>query len=420
MKKKIKTEVSKKIDTNFINSLSDMGFSFVWNRITDCWPIRIWRHTMYEIHKTNKMAFAYRNKIIQMVAREWFYAIDEDWKEIKTSIIKEDMNRLYDFIGWKYNLDLVIWDYFDQLFCAGQVFSIPSKVNWFWLATNDWTLKILDSRGMEIQTDDYWSPVKYLYKTTTWAETFTKSSIVDFIWYRDVDVKHRWISIYNSVVMDAITNFEANRTQMYFFKNNAQPNLFIMLNPDAFMGEQWPAKKQEFDRQRDEKYWWPMNWGKVHSSHLITDIKTLDISNVDLDLLNLRRENDQSFSVVFMLDSRLIGLWKTTGSYWEVETTTIRQWNEQIDSYSRMFSDFINQNYRKFVNPDFVYEWRCWNGEFKDINKDKDIGLKEVQGWVISPNEYRTKFWYEAVKDATMDSFRNPSARPFQEKVEEK
>jgi len=45
-----------------------------------------------------------------------------------------------------------------------------------------------------------------------------------------------------------------------------------------------------------------------------------------------------------------------------------------------MFSDFINQNYRKFVNPDFAYEWRCWNGEFKDINKDKDIGLKEVQG----------------------------------------
>jgi hypothetical protein len=38
--------------------------------------------------------------------------------------------------------------------------------------------------------------------------------------------------------MDALTNNEAARTQMYFFRNNAQPNLFIMLDPEMFKGEQ--------------------------------------------------------------------------------------------------------------------------------------------------------------------------------------
>lgn len=403
-------EVSKKVDTNFINFLWTQGFSFVGNKITDCWAIRISNNTMYEVHKTNKMAFAYKNKISQMVAKEWFYIVDQDWNEIDSKRMKDDLDKLYNFLGWKYNLDLVVADFFDQAFCAWQIFSISSKINWLWLAPEDWRLKILDSRGMEIEPDKYGTPIKYNYKTLWGAETFTKDTLVDYIAYRDIDIKYQWLSVYNSIIMDAITNYEASRTQMYFFKNNAQPNLFIMLNPDAFKWEAWPDKKKEFDRQWEEKYWGTMNAWKMHSSHLIQDIKTLDISNVDLDLINLRKENDQSFSVIFMLDSRLIWLWKETGSYWEVESTTIRQGNEQIDSYGRMFSDFINQNYKKFVNPEFEYEFRCWNSEFKNINTDKEIALKEVLWWVIMPNEYREKFWYKKADDEGMDSFRTPTA----------
>gem|GEM_PF-4559953 len=65
-------------------------------------------------------------------------------------------------------------------------------------------------------------------------ETIFPTQIVDYIAYRDIDCVYRGESLYRSVVMDAITNDEASRTQMYFFKNNAQPNLFIMLNPEAF------------------------------------------------------------------------------------------------------------------------------------------------------------------------------------------
>jgi hypothetical protein len=64
---------------NFINTFSNLGLSFMGNSISDCWTVRIGKNTMYEVHKTNKMAFAYRNKIVQMVAKEWFYVVDEDW-----------------------------------------------------------------------------------------------------------------------------------------------------------------------------------------------------------------------------------------------------------------------------------------------------------------------------------------------------
>jgi len=91
----------------------------------------------------------------------------------------------------------------------------------------------------------------------------------------------------------------------------------------------------------------------------------------------LRKENDNSISAVFMLDSRLIGLQKETGSYGEVETTTITQGNEQIEQYSLMFSDFITAFYKKFINPEFEYYIKAVNAKFRNVHKDKELAIRE-------------------------------------------
>lgn len=102
------------------------------------------------------------------------------------------------------------------------------------IASKDDWIKVLDTRGILVTVDRYDIPVKYTYQTKYGAETLMPSQVVDYIAYSDIDCKYRGMSVYNSVVLDALTNMEASRTQFYFFRNNAQPNLFIMLNPDAF------------------------------------------------------------------------------------------------------------------------------------------------------------------------------------------
>ena len=85
-------------------------------------------------------------------------------------------------------------------------------------------------------------------------ETYSPAEILDYIGYKDIDCRWQGISIYNSVAMEAVTNEFANKTQMYFFKNNAKPNTYLMLHPEAFNGVDGIEKKKRFDRERDEKY----------------------------------------------------------------------------------------------------------------------------------------------------------------------
>ena len=395
-----------KTEDNFITNVSNRGYQYVWQDITSCGRINIDRHTMYRVHKTNKMAFSYTQKISQMVGAKWFSVIDYEENEISESEQRKVLETLYSYVWRKHEMNEFIKQFFDQAFANGQVFAVPTKINWFWLlaSTDDW-IKLLDGRGMSIKTDKYDNPVSYEYKSKYWMETIFPTQIVDYIAYRDIDCVYRGESLYRSVVMDAITNDEASRTQMYFFKNNAQPNLFIMLNPEAFKWQDWPEKKKQFDTEWDKKYSWPDNTGKYHSSYVANDIKTLDLSNVDLDLINLRKDNDASLSTVFMLDSRLIGLQKDSGSYGEVEVTTITQGNEQIDAYGYMFSDFITAIYKKFIDPTFQYYIKTKNAEFKNIYKDKELWIKEREKWLITPNEYRQKFDMVEATEEDMNMF---------------
>ena len=394
------------IKENFITNITNRWYQYIGQDITSCGKFVIDLNTMYKVHQENKMAFAYTQKISQMVAGKGFTVVDFEDKEIDTPEAKKHLQTLHSYIGYRHELRELIRAFFDQIFASWQAIAVPSTINGLGLmaSTNDW-VKVLDTRGIIMETDKYDNVVKYTYQSKYGAETLMPSQVIDYIAYVDINCKYRWTSLYTSIVMDAITNNEASRTQMYFFRNNAQPNLFIMLNPEAFKGIDWPDKKTQFDLEREKKYGGSSNSWKPHSSHLVTDIKTLDISNVDLDLINLRKENDMSLATVFMLDPRLIGLQKEAGSYGEVEVTTITQGNEQIEAYGDMFSDFVTAFYKKFIDPTFAYYIKAVNHKFKNVYKDKEIGIKEREKGLISPNEYRKKFEMDEVDSDGMDKY---------------
>lgn len=387
------------IDNGFINYMQNNyeGMKFVGTSITDCWPIRISKNTMYWVHKNNKMAFAYSNKVAQMVGAEGIEIVDERGQTVKTNY--EAVTKLMQLIGKQHDFFNFRQQFYNQHFCAGNVFGVPSQINGLWLLPNgQGKFKILDSRGITKQTDRYGEKKIYQYTTRNWNEKFTDMQIVDFITNLDVDNNNAGLSIYNSIVMDAIMHHESTRTQMYYFKNDQRPNMVIMLNPEAFSGANGKEKKQEFDQIRQKNYGWPENAGKAHSSYLIKDVKTLDTSNVDLDLLELRESNDSAISAVYMLDARLIGLQKKTGSYWEVESTTIMQGNNQIDNYGDLLANFLSAMYVKFVDPKFAFNFKMRNARFRNINADKEVMLKEVKQNVISGDEYRKEFNYDVKK----------------------
>ncbi|MGB1278460.1 MAG: hypothetical protein ACPG5V_00755 [Vibrio cyclitrophicus] len=76
--------------------------------------------------------------------------------------------------------------------------------------------------------------MEYIYTTGGSNAKYNDMQIIDFVTNLDVDNSKKGVSIYESVVMDAIMQHESSRTQMYFFKNDQRPNMFIMLNPEMF------------------------------------------------------------------------------------------------------------------------------------------------------------------------------------------
>lgn len=385
---------SKSSQNNFISSIENnyWGMSFVGNSITDCGKVRIDKKTMYRVYKNNKMAFAYAKKIEQMVAAKGIEVVDYEGRLVEW---REDVvKNLQKFIGKKHEFASFRQKFFAQHFCSGNVLWVPSMINGGGFLVKWGKFKILDTRGITKKTDKYGEKMEYIYTTGGSNAKYNDMQIIDFVTNLDVDNSKKGVSIYESVVMDAIMQHESSRTQMYFFKNDQRPNMFIMLNPEMFQWSKGAQKKAEFDDIRKKKYEWPSNSWKSKSSYLIKDIKTLDVSNVDLDLINLRKSNDEAISVVYMLDNRLIWLQKWTGSYGEVESTTIMQGNEQINAYGSLLGDFLTAMYTQFVDPKFEYCFQTRNLQFRNINADKEIALKELVQGVITEKEYRAEFWY--------------------------
>lgn len=397
-----------------IKSMEMAGFSFVWNSFGALWEVRVDLSTMYKIVRTNKMAGAYIEKISNMVGRYWFYLEDGEGNMIdptKDKTAKEIIKQCSSFFkAWYWDnksFDLFASLYFTQVFASGEVVVTANKLNDFALAPKDWHVKVLDTRWIKKKLNDFGEILWYEYKVKNSTEKFSPMEIMNFIAYPDVDNPTKGLSKFNRIYMEALANYEASSRQMYFFRNNAMPNVIVAL--DNLSGNPTDVKKKvdDFKNTWQEKFGGASNQGKPLITSVVKEIKVLDTSNVDMDLINLRKENDKDFAVIFLMDTRLIGINKETGSFSEIESTTIRQGNDQIDAYGELMSESLNILYRKFIDPNLQYVIKLKNAEFTNDKEEREIAMKEIHSWVRTQNSYIQEFnsWTPQDDNEEMNSF---------------
>lgn len=402
-----------------VKAMWDAGFSFIGSNLQ--WlgrDIRADLNTMYNISKTNKMAWAYIEKISNMVWRYGFELYDENWEKVdptkdkKAAEVLQKCKKL--FRAWysdNKTFDIFCMQYFTHIFSSGEVSIVANALNGLFKAPEDGRVKVLDTRGITKKVDKYWDIQSYEYRTNLSYEKLLPDQIVNYVAYPDVDNPINWLSKFNRIYMEAISNFEANSRQMYFFRNNAMPNVIVMMDSEkmSWRNEDIAKKIHDFKDTRDQKYSGQSNQGKPLITSIVKDIKVLDSSNVDMDLIMLRKENDKDFAVVFLMDTRLIWINKENGSYGEVESTTIRQGNDQIDAYWEMMSETLNILYRKFIDPELPYTIKTKNAEFTNDYQERAIWLQEVASGTRTPNSYITEIrWWTASDDPAMDQYRTP------------
>lgn len=382
------------------SAITDLNFQYLGNDFFwCCGDITISLRDFYKIHKTNALINKYYRKIVAMVAKYGIQVVD--WEGNVANISDKDMQKIKQFFAIP-NFDLFKQQLFTQAFCSGNVFGIVWQVN----GAGEMKAKILDSRGFTINVDKYGDPINYSYNggRNAQSETFSPDSLYHQIVFYNPDKPYEGLSIYNGIVVDALSDYETGKRQLYFFKNNARPDLIVMLDEGALQDEQ---TVEYLKNQRTKQYAGSSNAHKPVFSAGVKDIKTISPSNVELDLLNLRRFNDTKIAMMFGIDKRLVGYDKDTGgSRAEIDVVSQINGNAQIREYAVILEDFMTEMIKKFLLPNFEYRINAINDTFKNDQEDKKIMLALVQNGCITRKEYRQEFDYpiEELPD-NMDRF---------------
>lgn len=379
-------------DQKFFNSINERyWFRYLWSTLWDCWEIKITRQTYYDIHKKNSTIWRYYQEVFRKIGGKWLQIVDKGWKVIEDPELKAEITKFFSIPTF----DLLEQQIFTQAFCSGMVVGIIGEENWLW----EKKIKILDSRGIVLNSDKYWD-VKSLqyYPNNNYSWKSEKINIDDFysqLYLMDHDNPIYWRSMYEWIVMDALTDWESAKKQLYFFANGAKPDIIIMLDRDVLNSQE---KLETYMEMYNNKYKWSHNSHKTLQSTAIKDIKTLDVNNRDIELLWLRQFIDTRIAMVYWIDKRLIWYDKDWSWVWaeiDVVSTTIA--NSALKNYAKVIDDFMTNSWKKLVDPNFEYKIETLTDYYNNPEKTEKLILDKIKEWVISRLEWRKEMnmWIE-------------------------
>lgn len=368
---------------------SQNWMEYLGTQLSALWDVVITPQTFYTIHKSNLIVRRYYRKVVKMVAKYWFSITTlKDWKQTPIDNPEKYMEKINYFFSIP-TFDLLKQKVFTHAFCSWQIFGIVGETNLTW---EKMKLKVLDTRAININTDWYGSPTSYQY--VTWDnETFLPDNIVDSLVLYDQDVEYQGISMYQGMVLDALSDVEMQNTTYYYFRNKARPDTVFMLSEDLLNNKD---ELNEFRNQIKEKFSGSKSTGKPLVSAGIKDVKTLEIWATDISRIESRSFNDTRVAICFGIDKRLVGYDKEVGwSRAEIDSVSQINSNNQIREYATILEDFMTTCVKKFL----FKEWDSLNLQISTINdeftnpvKDRELFLEEVKNGVSSRAEYREEF----------------------------
>ena len=364
---------------------------------------------MYKVIKSNWIASASIKRISGRLWSQWFDVVDKDNNIVDLDadgMAKQIKQRANNFFNAP-TFHNYVYDSLYQIFASWKKYSIPGKLNSrTWKATKDSVINVLDSRIVNIDMDKDWEPKSY--RISNWLKSMKvdQKNIVDYIVYKDADAPLYWVSIFESVVHDALIDIESSGRQLLFFQNSAVPNAIVTLDPDVAQNE----KQSEMIKDKWEReFKWNTNSNKVIISNAVKDVKTLDVSNKELQLIDQRLYSDKKMWVAIWIDLRLLWYMKDSGSAFSDISFTTYHANEQLDEYSKYIADGMKLEYEKFVDNMWDYKFVLKNEYYNDVTTEKDIDIKQIQNGIMTRNEYRKKRWELAPADnEVMDKYLVP------------
>jgi len=146
-----------------------------------------------------------------------------------------------------------------------------------------------------------------------------------------------------------------------------------MLNPEF-------SNKDEiklFEEDMKKKYTGTENTNKFMLSNAIVDAKVIDISNKDLELIQMREFFIKKMGMVFQIDPRIIGYVQNAGSDRSIGNIRKEAKETLLDLSVDLETD-MNNFYKKFIDSKFAYKIKLDSETFEDRYEIEESQRKDV------------------------------------------
>ncbi len=244
-------------------------------------------------------------------------------------------------------------------------------------------LKPIDPRTMTVVSDKYGNPLYYLQSVNGFNPVrFEKDEIIHSV--RDYSTANPVLGVspIESFVWEARTEMASQMSNYYFFENNAVPAHLLIMDENLTEDQ---LKTVESDMQRNFRG--PKNKNKHGMIPFLKDIKTIAMSQKDMQFIETRQFTTKKIVVAFGVDSFLLGY---TEGVQRSNAYVIRKefYENTVRSYEIQFEDLINN----FVLPAWGInniKFRINLSKYEDAENLENRTRSDVMAGIMTINEAR-------------------------------
>jgi len=358
------------------------GYKVPFSQFSTSW-IKIDNNVFYDIYKRNPDVRQAINKIALAVSKNWLIVLNKKGEQIKIdSIDKEIEDYFKDQTFLKFKKEL-----FKQYLLSGELY-ITNNQN---IKKETIGFQILDSRTMSKTVDSEWNIIWFRQQSRGWSsKQYTREQVAFYKLENNTDNENNWMGLLEWIVWDALADIKWAEKNYYVIENDSMPGGMILLNDNMSPDEQQNAVEQ-FSRQHKGAG----NSNKMVVAWGIKDIKSLYISNKDMDRINQRKLTTEKVSSALWVPKNI--LWYTDSVNYANGKEMREEYIEgTIRPYEQDFKFIVNTLMAKFAPNVFnKYDIDIDGETMEDREQIEKNQREDLKLWIQTIDEIRNERWLD-------------------------
>ncbi len=274
-------------------------------------------------------------------------------------------------------------DIFGDLFIRRRR-NIRKQVIWY---------EVLDTREVSVVTDAYLKPIRYIYRRvspgSTTVENYNAEDIEHFKSGHNFSNPLFWTSVLSTLIYDVLGDEEANKTNYYYYLNDAVPSAVYILRENLSLADQNKTIENIQDTLKGSH-----NAGKSMISGAVKDVKTIQTPGGNLDDIEKRRYATEKVCAGLGVPRSILGyIYDVNYSNGDV------QLKKFIENTIQPLERILEKIFTK-LSQDFMWYSFVINSEHIDqLDQLSRIARDNVNSGLWTRNEAREYLGWDAIAD---------------------